>query len=186
MFKATDIMLDLETLGTSSNAVIVSISAVVFDRATGETGAEFEVGVNLDEQLAKGAVIDGSTVMWWLTQDKEAQDELTRLEPLQVDESLDLYKAFVRQAGVDDVWGNGATFDNVILSNLFKRHERGYPTPFWADRCVRTFVDLSNIDTRKIPFVGVKHRGIDDCKHQIRYMGLGFGYARPDTTETNK
>ena len=179
-------MLDLETLGTGSNAVIVSISAVVFNRATGETGAEFEVGVNLDEQIAKGATIDGSTVMWWLSQDKEAQNELTRLMPLRVDEALDRYDAFVLQSGITNVWGNGATFDNVILSNLFKRHDKKYPTPFWADRCVRTFVDLSNIDKSQIPFEGIPHRGIDDCKHQIRYMGLGFGYARPDTTETNK
>ena len=179
-------MLDLETLGTGSNAVIVSISAVEFDRATGKTGTEFEVGVNLDEQIAKGANIDGATVMWWLAQDKEAQDELTRLPRLSVEEALDKYYAFVLQSGVEIVWGNGATFDNVLLSNLFKRHGKKYPTPFWADRCVRTFVDLSNIDTRQIPFEGIKHKGIDDCKHQIRYMGLGFGYARPDTTETNK
>ena len=36
-----DIMLDLETLSLDNNAVVVSIGAVKFDLATGETGETF-------------------------------------------------------------------------------------------------------------------------------------------------
>jgi exodeoxyribonuclease VIII len=57
----------------------------------------------------------------------------------------------------------------VILRNLYKRCGFEFPTPFWSDRDVRTLVDIGDVDTSQYKFEGVKHRGIDDCKHQIKY-----------------
>lgn len=165
----TDIMVDLETLGTDSNAVIVSISAVQFDMNTGEVGKQFEIGVDLKEQIAKGAIIDVDTVMWWLEQSKEAQQQLTKLKRVSVDTVLKSFNHFIDDCKAKTMWGNGATFDNVIIRNLYKRHDHYFKLPFWVDRCVRTHVDGNNIDTRDYKFVGIKHRGIDDCLHQIKY-----------------
>ena len=53
----THIMLDLETMGKSSDAAITAIGAVWFDK-TGE--------------------IDPSTVVWWLKQNPAAQLEMTK------------------------------------------------------------------------------------------------------------
>ena len=36
-----NLMIDIETLGTNSNAVVVSIGAVLFDPYTGDTCGEF-------------------------------------------------------------------------------------------------------------------------------------------------
>ena len=66
--------------------------------------------------------------------------------------------------------GNGATFDNVILRNLYARFLRVFPLPFWADRDLRTAVDMGNVDTREIPFVGIKHYSLDDALHQVKIL----------------
>ena len=164
-----NVMVDIETFGTDSNSVIVSISAVKFDINTGELGSTFEIGLDIQEQLDNGAVIDGSTVMWWLEQSKEAQHELTRIDRIDVASALSHFNSFLYPTP-DALWGNGATFDNVIVRNLHKRHKIEFRVPFWADRCVRTYVDMNDINTRDFKFVGTKHNGIDDCLHQIKYM----------------
>jgi hypothetical protein len=56
------------------------------------------------------------------------------------------------------------TFDNVMVRNLYKRHNVDFILPYWCDTDVRTLVTLANIDTRDFPFKGIKHYGIDDCK----------------------
>jgi exodeoxyribonuclease VIII len=162
-------MVDLETFGTDSNSVIVSISAVVFDRATGEIIDTFEKGLNIKQQLDNGGVMDADTIMWWLSQSKEAQSELTKLGQTDISLALGEFAGFCSKNGVYKIWGNGATFDNVILRNLYKRCGFEFPTPFWSDRDVRTLVDIGDVDTSQYKFEGVKHRGIDDCKHQIKY-----------------
>jgi len=177
MANMTDVMLDLETLGTDSNSVVISISAVEFNRKTGKLGREFEMGLDKFEQIEKGGIVDTATVEWWASQSQEAKDEINRLEKINVPHVLRAYADWIRQSKAMTVWGNGATFDNVILENLFKRHGVAYPTKFWDNRCVRTLCDLLRIDSRKTKFIGVKHRGIDDCKHQITYCMKGFKHG---------
>ncbi len=165
-----DIMLDIETFGTDSNSVIVSVSAVRFKMGTDEVDPDyFEMGVDIQSQLDKGAVIDGDTVMWWLGQSKEAQHQLLALEPMPVKYMTKAFRKWVGDAQTISLWGNGATFDNVILRNLFKRHGYHFPIPFWGDKCVKTYVDINGIDKRKFEFTGIPHKGIDDCLHQINY-----------------
>lgn len=167
------LMIDLETLGTSSNAVVVSISAVVFDMSTGEIGEEFEIGLDKDQQLLKGGVIDEDTVNWWAEQSDEAKAELERLVKIDVDEALNSFATWLKNQfkapSKVKMWGNGATFDNVIVRNLFERHGIKIPIPYYCDKDVRTLTYLTKTQPKKYEFTGVKHRGIDDCKHQIKY-----------------
>jgi len=164
-----DVMVDIETFGTDSNAVIVSISAVQCNMETGETGKHFEIGIDLKEQMDSGAVMEADTVLWWLTQAKEAQDQLTALDRESVHTVLYKFNEWLKSVFCNSFWGNGATFDNVTIRNLYKRHNVTFVVPFWADRCVRTRVADKGINTKDYNFIGIKHRGIDDCLHQIKY-----------------
>ncbi|MEM8467778.1 3'-5' exonuclease, partial [Morganella morganii] len=72
------------------------------------------------------------------------------------------------------VWGNGSSFDNVILRSAY---ENCGITPFWKhwnDRDVRTIVELgrnAGIDPKKdFPFVGEAHNALDDALHQVNYV----------------
>jgi len=166
-------MLDLETLGTDSNSVVVSISAVIFDMQTGKIGNTFEIGLDTYAQEKNGGITDEETLAWWAKQNQAAKDELARLIKVPVDEALSEFNIFIKKnftaPSKIKLWGNGATFDNVILRNLYKRHNVNFVVPYYADKDVRTFTYLEKVNTRAYEFVGVKHRGIDDCKHQIKY-----------------
>jgi len=137
------IMIDLETMGTRADAPIVSIGAVAFD-AKG-IDREFYCTVSLHSAVRSGAVIDPSTVMWWLGQDKIAQDALTdrQDDAVGLEEGLRHFMQFVCSYGdnLKGVWGNGATFDNVIMHESGKRC--GVPMwEFWKDKCYRTVKGL--------------------------------------------
>ena len=173
-----DVMMDIETMSTDSNAVVVSISCVEFDLETGEIGSKFERGLKLNPQVKAGGVVDMNTVMWWMEQSDEARAALTFYYRKPVKEVLMELNTWLGSLhdNIKDLklWGNGATFDNVIVRNLCKRHDMELMVPFWCDNDVRTLVTLSGINTRDYEFTGVKHHGIDDCKHQIKYCVDGY------------
>ena len=167
------IMLDLETLGTDSNAVVVSISAVEFDLDTGKQGSDIEIGLNLLEQALNGGIIDTSTLSWWSSQSAKAKSSLLRIPVLSIDDALDKFNTWIESIDHDlkdiKLWGNGATADNVWVRNLYRRHNIDFVLPYWCDCDVRTLVTISGISTRDYKFTGLKHNGIHDCLHQIKY-----------------
>lgn len=171
------IMMDIETLSTNSNGVVTSISAVQFDLVTGKVGKQFDVTIKLDEQVDKGGVIDIPTVVWWMSQDIEAiKNMLMNKQDISI--ALNKFNDWIKSLGIplNDVklWGNGVSFDNVMVRNLYSRHGIDFVLPYWCDNDVRTLVTIGNIDTRNYTFVGVKHYGIDDCKHQIKYCNAAY------------
>ncbi|WP_247152132.1 exonuclease, partial [Escherichia coli] len=152
------LMIDLETMGTNSNAPIVVIGAVFFDPQTGEIGPIFYVVISLVDAMDKGAVPDGSTIEWWLAQSSEARSA-TLVNQIPLDDALLQLREFIDENSGEffvRVWGNGANFDNVILRRSYER--QGIPCPWrWSnDRDVRTIVELGkaiDFDARTaIPF----------------------------------
>ena len=74
----TDIMIDLETLATSTDAAILTIGAVKFDPFGSELKEpameSFYVKVDLDSCDRIGLVTNDDTIAWWASQSKEAQE----------------------------------------------------------------------------------------------------------------
>ena len=66
-----DIMLDLETMGTGTQAAIVAIGAVEFDLEKGILGEEFYRTVDLSSSISCGGIIDADTVLWWMQQSED-------------------------------------------------------------------------------------------------------------------
>lgn len=172
------VMMDIETLSTNSNGVITTISAVQFDLETGSIGKEFEIAIKVPQQVEKGAVIDIDTVSWWFSQDTKAIIAMLRLSKQDVEFALLAFnnwlKSLEQPVNEMKLWGNGVSFDNVMVRNLYKRHKIEFALPYWCDNDVRTLVTLGNIDARNFKFEGVKHYGIDDCKHQIKYCHTAY------------
>ncbi|EPO31263.1 exonuclease, partial [Klebsiella pneumoniae] len=110
------VMVDLETMGKKHNAPIVAIGAVVFDPATGSIGESFYKVVCLESSVNWGAVIDPSTVIWWLKQSSEARSAIVNDDAIPLQDALLQFREFVSDnvAGGSkkaQVWGNGASFD---------------------------------------------------------------------------
>ncbi|MCW7555541.1 3'-5' exoribonuclease [Endozoicomonas gorgoniicola] len=168
-----NLMVDLETMGNGSNAAIIAIGACFFDLDTGEVGHSFYQSIQLDSAVEKGLAMDPATVTWWMSQSNEAR-AIFKEKGTTLDKALARFIRFARQSHLK-VWGNGSSFDNVILRNALNTCGMAIPWNFWNDRDVRTMVELgrSILDfdpKRDMPFEGVRHHALDDAKHQARYV----------------
>ncbi|GKK71024.1 TPA: 3'-5' exoribonuclease [Klebsiella pneumoniae] len=173
------VMVDLETMGKKHNAPIVAIGAVVFDPATGSIGESFYKVVCLESSVNWGAVIDPSTVIWWLKQSSEARSAIVNDDAIPLQDALLQFREFVSDnvAGGSkkaQVWGNGASFDNSILRSSYDCIAEDYPWEYWNDRDVRTMVELGqaiSFDPKTtIPFEGSRHNALADAIHQASYV----------------
>lgn len=173
------VMVDLETMGKKHNAPIVAIGAVVFDPATGSIGESFYKVVCLESSVNWGAVMDPSTVIWWLKQSSEARSAIVNDDAIPLLDALLQFREFVSDnvAGGSkkaQVWGNGTSFDNSILRSSYDCIAEDYPWEYWNDRDVRTMVELGqaiSFDPKTtIPFEGSRHNALADAIHQARYV----------------
>ncbi|EPV8431275.1 3'-5' exoribonuclease domain-containing protein [Klebsiella quasipneumoniae] len=173
------VMVDLETMGKKNNAPIVAIGAVVFDPSTGSIGESFYKVVCLESSVNWGAVIDPSTVIWWLKQSSEARSAIVNDDAIPLQDALLQFREFVSDnvAGGSkkaQVWGNGASFENSILRSSYDCIAEDYPWEYWNDRDVRTMVELGqaiSFDPKTtIPFEGSRHNALADAIHQARYV----------------
>ncbi|WP_339110256.1 exonuclease [Klebsiella quasipneumoniae] len=173
------VMVDLETMGKKHNAPIVAIGAVVFDPATGSIGESFYKVVCLESSVNWGAVIDPSTVIWWLKQSSEARSAIVNDDAIPLLDALLQFREFVSDnvAGGSkkaQVWGNGASFDNSILRSSYDCIAEDYPWEYWNDRDVRTMIEIGqaiSFDPKTtIPFEGSRHNALADAIHQARYI----------------
>lgn len=163
------IMLDIETLGTSHNALILSIGAAEFK--DGEILHTFHTKINPDSCVAAGLSIDPDTVFWWLEQSEEARRSvLTGIRVPLESALLELTSVFDWKG--KQVWANGATFDITILESAFKAFD--YPTP-WQYWDVMDYRTVKNIVPREIyqackVEATVKHDALADAVAQAKTL----------------
>lgn len=175
----THLMVDMETMGNGPDAPIVSIGAVFFEPSTGNTGAEFYQVVSLESSMSFGMKPDALTIQWWLKQSSEARSAILVDEALGLRETLELLADFIAENSANGshtvhMWGNGCSFDNVILRRAYALTDTPFAVPFWNDRDVRTMVELGKsvgINPRfDIPFEGDMHNALSDARHQVKYV----------------
>lgn len=159
------VMLDLETMGNGPSAAIVAIGAVRF--GDGVTGDEFYERVNLESSLAIGLKMDASTVLWWMQQSDAARAELYRRDGCPIELALEKFAAWLPPLDAQ-VWGNGASFDNVILNTAYRFAGKEGPWKFWNDRCYRTIKALH--PHIKVEQRGTHHHALDDARSQARHL----------------
>jgi hypothetical protein len=76
---ANDVMIDMETLSTSPDCVILTIGAVRFDPRGEGVVERLELRPTIDEQTEEfNRHIDPDTVAWWGQQSEECDGRSTR------------------------------------------------------------------------------------------------------------
>ncbi|WP_416186941.1 3'-5' exoribonuclease domain-containing protein [Enterobacter ludwigii] len=175
----THLMVDIEAFGKKADSPVVSIGAVFFDPSTGNTGFEFYKVISLESAMASGGVPDASTIIFWLKASPEARSELVMDDAIPLDDALLQLNEFIAENAANgaesvQVWGNGATYDNVLLEASYDRTGIPCPWKFWNNRDVRTIVELGKAIGCKpryeIPFEGEPHKAISDALHQVKYV----------------
>lgn len=175
----THLMIDIEAFGKKADSPVVSIGAVFFDPSTGNTGSEFYKVISLESAMASGGVPDASTITFWLKASPEARSELVMDDAIPLDDALLQLNEFIAENEANgpehvQVWGNGATYDNVLLEASYDRTGIPCPWKFWNNRDVRTVVELGKAvgcePRYEIPFEGEPHKAISDALHQVKYV----------------
>lgn len=170
-----DLMLDIETLSTKPNAVILSLGAVKFDPYTNRIDVDegLDIRVDVDEQTAMGRDVQEETLNWWATQPKEVQEAaLGEQGRASIEEfTRRLNKIMV---GADQIWCQGPAFDMVIIEDLYRSIGKPTPWQFWQVRDSRTLFGVFG-DPRDKNRAGA-HNALMDCCYQA--MGVQQVYKQ--------
>lgn len=162
-----NIMIDIETMGTSTNAAILSIAAVKFAIETGETYDEFYETITLSSCEKLRLNIEADTVIWWLSQSESARRALMIQSKISITEALEKLTEFIHPDSI--IWANSPSFDLVILKNAYRKAGKEAPWKYWNERCVRTLVALHPSVKEEFFANTEAHNALTDCYYQIGY-----------------
>ena len=107
----THAMIDLETLGTTPDCVVLTIGGVKFDQnSLSSPRDELYFRFEVNEQLNKGRTTMESTLEWWGKQEESVREEAlgdgNRTPVLEVLQALNKWCV-----GADTIWCQGPVFD---------------------------------------------------------------------------
>ena len=190
-----DIMVDLETLGTEADAVILSIGAVVFDLEAGgmlpaydgdPRSHTFYAVLDIDSQPRRH--ISGGTIAWWMAQTEAARavffgnknngNQASKAWHYPARSALISFGSWVQQVVADArvppgdlrVWSNGADFDLPMLAHACRSFNVTLPWPPYAGRCYRTYKNLPGARAIKVERSGEHHNALDDAIYQAQHL----------------
>lgn len=156
-------MIDTETLGSNPNSPIVQIGAVFFTTEGIQTQSLFTI--DFDDAMEYGSA-DGSTIKWWLSQPKAAQEGLFK-NPIAAKVAVERLSKLLEAQNANFYWSH-ATFDFPILTSWFRALNVKYPLPY--KRCY----DLRTLEYLAGPMEwaerkGVHHNALDDAVYQAEH-----------------
>lgn len=174
--KLINIVLDLETLSTQENAAILQIGCSIpyFDRKNVPLGlaCDFEATVSYDAALQSEFHADNDTMLWW-----EKQLVSTRKLVFSGQDSyaevFDKFKEWIesiKSGGADvAVWGNGADFDNRLLT--YSLDSMGYHKVwrYYHNRCLRTLKAIFPVDIVRNP-THIAHTALGDARYEAEVL----------------
>lgn len=170
------IMVDLETLGTKPNSLMLTIGAIRFNPWKNDIDTDmndmdtFYRRVSFESYEGLDHVIDDATLEWW-----GKQDESVRAEAFAEDDRHDIRNVLVDFhkwcGGIDAIWANGTGFDLNILEHFSRELKRGVAWNYWQARDARTLYALTpNLERPK----GAAHHALWDCWSQLVGVQASF------------
>jgi len=181
-----ELMVDIETLGTSMGAPVVTIGATLFDPYASDSGDELlarslMIRIDISDSLKFAEGVDGGTLRWWFEQHDDA------IKALVGDDAVSCQEAFTRLhgychergsfaneqyfEGITDFpktcryWAKDPDFDMRLMQHYYDHPgiSGKQPWDFWACRSVRTVQDLAWPDGDRPDFE------VDGVAHDARW-----------------
>ena len=179
----TEVMIDLETLSVEPDSAIISIGAVKFnprgDIGTlkpddGDEGPYEHFYQNVDFASLSGAGfrMSGDTIAWWMGSKESSPTQDVRADLFKdavgIDEALSRFFIWYGDNPKLPVWGNGADFDNVLLTTAYKIMGGIPPWDRRGNRCFRTLKALYP----DVPYIGAMraHNALADAEAQALHV----------------
>jgi hypothetical protein len=150
------IMFDIETLGLSRKAVVLTIGYAIFGKE--KIVSSGQVLFDVDEQIQRGREIGFDTLKWWFNQIALKPELVKPFQSVPNRASQCLYWLHRRLGKTSDdthlgpeiseVWANGPTFDLDIIKSLFYEDMPNAPScpwAYWQERDYRTFIKQAQL-----------------------------------------
>lgn len=157
--------MDIETLSTRANAVVLSIGICFFDDETWQPFEEIvengiEVFFDQKEQRFVNRQESASTLQWWTEQGEKAQRCLNPKKSIHPREFYEVFDDFCqdRNVNINHVtknvrwWVRGPHFDISIMDDMFADFNVTPPWKYYKVRDIRTWLECHGFeDNAKLP-----------------------------------
>lgn len=163
------IMLDVETLGTEKNALMLSVGFIFFD-SEGRLGDECHYYTINPTGFGSRAEITQDTIDYW--KDERRVGNLPDLSStINLDDFCRLFSAGIAaKKKLTSFWSRGQKFDYEIINYWCNAVGVGMPIPFYKQLDVRTALWLGQRHGCVVDKRPVKHNALDDSKEQLRQL----------------
>lgn len=169
-----DIMLDIETLGTTPGHIVTSFCAIPFSlEGSYNSSDEFYQSISIKSSLKAGLKIDPFTIMWWMRQNDDSRANFEALDHSGSDlkEVLLQFANWLIVYPKATFWGNGNRFDCGILEGAYQSLGLSAPWITKNERDMRTYImgyeeHYESSATRK----DAVHDPRKDCLYQIAVL----------------
>lgn len=176
------VMIDLETLGTTADCMILSIGAVRFNEKEIDDEAFYRV-VTIESNMDSYRTFSGSTIRFWMRQGGAARADLFSEDaagnPIGVELGTMLaeFRKWFSETPDALAYGNGSDFDLAILSHAYGQIGQKAPWKFWNSACFRTI----KRDAKHVPVPpkeGTAHNALADAMNQARHLQAIWSAAK--------
>lgn len=190
--------IDIETLSTRGNAVVLSIGICFFDDEKWQPFDDIvKNGIELffcqETQKTDGRHVMASTIEWWEQQGDKAQRCLNPESPIHPREFYQYFEAFCERSGQNINWVTrnakwvcrGPQFDVAIMESLFFDYNVSPPWKYYKVRDIRTWLECHGLEDNlklKKPANMVAHNALHDAAFDA-YMMLEVLHKPVDQLE---
>lgn len=188
-----DILIDIETLGTSPGCIVLSICAVPLSiddienidiEAAKSRRDIFYKTLDVNTSLNDGFSVDTATQEWWAT---STSDEAKMAayknpsDPASVIVGLSNYIADIRGDVYTriKIWGNPPRFDLGILEEYFDCYGIKVPWNHWEERDYRTVNNLCKVSVERTkPPANKEHIALYDALYEASHLKSCLEFMR--------
>lgn len=167
------LMIDLETMGTSPRTAVMSMAAMPFELGGPVQGIELAKACSFYRRIdlrGQQRDLNADTLYWWLGRSDEARKDVVEGEKVSLVAALIDFRNWFNDLHAhgpfEGVWSHGASFDLALLADAYKQYHLENPIDYRHERCTRTVYALFG-DYRKELSTGTHHNALDDAYVQI-------------------
>lgn len=157
--------IDLETLATSADALVLEVGCVLFDAATGEMGPEYHAEVEMRAHDNRLRAVDAATWGWWGERMREGVDMPGMYGGISLWDALRGLAGFLKEHTDPtplEMWAWGSDFDFAILRHAHDEAQMVLPWRYGRQCDARTFCGKLGVK-RQGP---VMHQALADARQE--------------------
>ena len=168
------VMLDVETLGNSSNYIVTQISMVPFNIKSGAAADKkdcFSRYISIEDSIDNGLRVESNTLMWWLNNNIDVfRCQLSGVGSIS-DVMIDMSNFISTYCDESNFWAT-AVLDYQSINCLSSIAGISSPIPYKNRMCARTIRYMWELKTGRKFASRNTHDAYLDCLRQIEDLSL--------------